>query len=327
MTSSARDKAGANVTCEDRIRIGISSCLLGERVRYDGGHKLDRQITGVLGEHFEFVPYCPEIAIGLGVPRATIRLQSTADGTRAVQKGEVSRDITDELSSYARVVAAEAGSLSGYIFKSRSPSCGMERVKVYDSNNMPFGAAPGIYAGTLKLALPLLPTEEEGRLNDPDLRDNFIERVLIYRAWQLANASGLTAAALVAFHAENKFLVMAHDQAEMRELGRMIADLRGRVQEVGQAYFERLMRVLSRPARRGNQVNVLQHVAGFLSASLDRGDRSELDASIHRYRRGEIPIIVPLTLIRHHMRRRPHTYLEQQRWLEERPPALDTRRG
>ena len=326
MKTTSYSISGTDTAAAGRIRIGVSSCLLGEPVRYDGGHKRDQRLTEELSEYFEYVPFCPEVAIGLGIPRATIRLQTSAAGVRALQPGSEERDVTAELAAYARQVAGSAAGISGYIFKSRSPSCGMERVKVYDHNGLPSGSAPGIYAAALRESLPLLPMEEEGRLNDPDLRDNFIERVLVYRSWQNMEQSGITAAALIAFHSENKFLVMAHSQTAMRELGRLVANLKGRIDQTARIYLERLMPALSKPASRSNQTNVLQHVAGFFSKVLDAGDRRELADAIDLYRREQLPIIVPLTLIRHHVRRYPQPYLAGQRWLEQRTPALDTRR-
>jgi uncharacterized protein YbgA (DUF1722 family)/uncharacterized protein YbbK (DUF523 family) len=299
-----------------KIRIGISSCLLGEPVRYNGGHKRDRYITDVLSEHFEYVPYCPEVAIGLGVPRDTIRLQASARGPRAVQPEAGSRDVTDELAGYGRRAAAQSAAISGYIFKSRSPSCGPARVKVYDRNGSPSGTAPGIYAAAIMESLPLLPTEDEGRLDDADLRDNFIGRVFVYHRWQQMLARGLSAAALIRFHSEHKFLLLAHSQAALRELGRMTADLSAGLPGIAERYFARLMAGLARPAQRGNQVNALQHVAGYFKRALDSGDRRELAQAIDGYRDGEVPIIVPLTLIRHHLRRHGGAYLRNQRFLD-----------
>jgi uncharacterized protein YbgA (DUF1722 family)/uncharacterized protein YbbK (DUF523 family) len=301
-----------------RIRIGISSCLLGERVRYNGEHKLDRFITDVLSEYFEYVPYCPEVAIGLGVPRPTIRLHAGPHGPRAVQPGAGDRDVTDALARYGRDVAARSAALSGYIFKSRSPSCGPARVKVYDRNGSPSGSAPGIYAAAFREALPLLPTEEEGRLHDPDLRDNFIERVFVYHRWQQMLVHGLTAQALIRFHAEHKFLLLAHSQTALRDLGKMVANLATGVPDIAECYITRLMAGLARPARRGDQVNTLQHVAGFFRKALDAGDRRELSGAIEDYRKGRQPVIVPLTLIRRHLRRHGNLYLESQRYLEGR---------
>jgi uncharacterized protein YbgA (DUF1722 family)/uncharacterized protein YbbK (DUF523 family) len=304
-----------------KIRIGISSCLLGERVRYNGAHKRDDYIADVLSEYFTFVPYCPEVAIGLGVPRATIRLQAGSAGPRAVQPAEDGRDVTDTLAAYGRDIGRQETALSGYIFKSRSPSCGMARVKVYDRNGSPSGQSPGIFAAAFREQQPLLPCEDEGRLNDPDLRDNFIERVFVCHRWQRLQREGLTAARLVRFHTEHKFLILAHSQAGLRELGRMIANLKGDLGGIAGAYYERLMKALARPAKRGNQVNALQHIAGYFKTALDAGDRRELADAIAGYGRGTLPIIVPLTLIRHHQRRHRNAYIESQTWLESTRPT------
>jgi len=309
-----------------RIRIGVSSCLIGEKVRYNGDHKRDRYLTDVLSQYFEYVPFCPEMAIGLGTPRPTIRLEGQADRPRAVVQNDDRRDVTEDLAAYGREVGECETGLSGYILKSRSPSCGMERVKVYDRNNVPSPAANGVYARAFMEQQPLLPVEEEGRLNDPDLRDNFIERVFVYHRWQRQVAGGHRARDLVDFHSTHKFLIMAHDQNRMRELGRLVAGAAADPAGTEAGYFPLLMRTLKQPARRSNQVNVLQHVAGYFKQDLDAGDRRELGEAIEGYRLGELPIIAPLTLIRHHLRRNPDAFLEAQRFLEERPAALDTRR-
>lgn len=310
----------------NRIAIGISSCLLGKRVRYDGNHKRDGYIADILSEHFKFIPFCPEVAIGLGVPRATIQLRQTSHGVRAIQPDDAQRDVTPALAAYGRKIGQSETAISGYIFKARSPSCGMARVKVYDRTGSPSGVSAGIYAHALRESQPLLPTEEEGRLNDPDLRDNFIERVFVYHRWRQLAAKGITAAALVRFHTEHKFLVLAHSQTALRELGRMIANLKRNVDQTADAYVQRLMQALSRPAKRGNQVNALQHVAGFFRDALDAHDRKELNEAIEGYGSDDLPIIVPLTLIRHHLRRNPDVYLRAQRYLETKPKATDARR-
>jgi uncharacterized protein YbgA (DUF1722 family)/uncharacterized protein YbbK (DUF523 family) len=298
-----------------RIRIGVSSCLLGEPVRYNGGHKRDRYVDEVLSDYFEYLPYCPEVAIGLGVPRATIQLRAGAEGPRAIQPDAGGRDVTGDLARYGQRVAAAGSSLSGYIFKARSPSCGPARVKVYDRNGSPSGSAPGIYAAAIRKELPLMPVEDEGRLNDPELRDNFIERVFVYHRWQQMLARGITAAALIRFHTEHKFLLLAHSQAALRELGKLTSNLATELPEIVERYATRLMGALSRPARRGEQVNALQHVAGYFRNRIDAGDRRELTLAIDGYRDGRVPIIVALTLIRHHLRRHGNPYLEEQHFL------------
>jgi uncharacterized protein YbgA (DUF1722 family)/uncharacterized protein YbbK (DUF523 family) len=309
-----------------RIVIGISSCLLGENVRYNGGHKRDRYITDTLSRYFEFRPYCPEVAIGLGVPRPTLRLEGTAAAPRAVVQNPERRDVTAELTRYGLAVGAASQEISGYIFKSRSPSCGMERVKVYDRNSSPSATSGGIYARALIQSRPLLPVEEEGRLNDPDLRDNFIERVMVYADWQELNRGPAGVHELVRFHTRHKFLIMAHDQEAMRNLGRLVADAAEDTAAAMREYVSLLMRALQKPVRRSSQTNVLEHIAGFLREGLDRGDREELRRAIADYRNGELPVIAPLTLIRHHLRRHPDDFLEQQHFLETRPAAMDTRR-
>ena len=299
----------------NRIQIGISSCLLGEEVRHNGGHKRDRYITEVLATHFTFIPFCPEVAIGLGVPRPTIRLQGGSDSPRAVMPAAGLRDVTDELTAYGREVGHSHEYISGYIFKSKSPSCGMERVKLYTETGNPSGTGTGIYARSLGETLTLLPLEEEGRLRDTDLRDNFIERVFAYHRWQGFIRDGITPAALVAFHTEHKFLLMAHDQQAMRRLGRLVAAAGEAMDTVPLRYITLFMETMKKPATPENRTNVLQHISGYFKDKLDAGDRRELAQSIEAYRRDETPLIVPLTLLRHHLRRNPDAYLEQQQFL------------
>jgi uncharacterized protein YbgA (DUF1722 family)/uncharacterized protein YbbK (DUF523 family) len=304
---------------EERIRIGISSCLLGEAVRYDGGHKRDRYLADVLSRYFEFVSYCPEVAIGLGVPRPPIRLMAGREGPRALRSTD-GRDVTDDLHAYGTAIGRAAAGLSGYLLKSRSPSCGPGRVGVFDAAGREVGQSPGIFARALAAAVPLLPIEDEGRLSDPDLRDNFIERVCAYQRWQRTMADGLTPAALVRFHTEHEFLLMAHGPAGARRLGRLAAQA-GAAALPGLAadYLAALMAQLARPARRGDQANVLMHLAGFLEDRIDRGDRAELGAAIDGYRRGATPIIVPITLLRHHLRGNSDDHLAAQVCLDRAP--------
>ncbi len=303
------------------IRIGISSCLLGENVRYNGDHKRNRYITDTLSRYFEFVPFCPEVAIGLGVPRPTIRLEGNAEQPRAIVQDEQRRDVTQPLREYGRNIASSVTGISGYILKSRSPSCGMERVKVYDHNNVPSPRAHGIFARAFMDGRPLLPVEEEGRLNDPDLRDSFLERVFIYSRWQ-DQVDGGQVRDLVEFHTTHKFLIMAHDQNAMRSLGRMVANAVADPERTMKDYFELLMQTVKKPARRSNRINVLQHIAGYFKRELDEYDRRELGEAIEGYRTGKVPVIVPLTLIRHHLRRNPDGFLENQHFLDQLPANL-----
>ena len=307
-----------------KIPVGISSCLLGQTVRYDGGHKYDIYINRRLADFFDFRPFCPEVAIGLGTPRPPIRLVSTNDGLRVRGVKDPSRDVTEQLCDYGNRVAAKQTDLCGYIFKSRSPSCGMARVKTWHETGMP-GRSDGIgaYAQAIMHAHPNLPVEEEGRLNDPDLRDNFIERVFTMYRWQQLQQQNPTPARLVAFHTRQKLSVMAHNQAAYRRLGQLVANAgrRGFAQRL-QQYEDELMSAMHRVASRKSHSNVLQHLQGYFSRQLSAADRAEMSGLIEDYRSGLVPLSVPLTLIRHHLRHYPNEWALQQTYLEPYPREL-----
>lgn len=305
------------------IRIGVSACLLGQEVRYDGGHKHNGYLTETLARHFEFVPFCPEVAIGLGVPRPPIRLEQHSDGVRAVGVRDAALDVSEPLLRYGRDVAAGNAGLSGYIFKKGSPSCGLERVKVYGAKGMPAGKGRGLFARAVTERLPLMPVEEEGRLMDPVLRENFIERVFVYHRWQCLLAQGLTPAALVDFHTRHKFSVLAHDEQRYRELGRLVSRAgEGDMAELAQRYGETLMAALGRRATRRRHANVLLHVMGYLKRNLDADDKAELLELIDAYRLGSVPLVVPITLLKHHLRRHPDPYVDSQVYLSPHPEEL-----
>ncbi|MHB8667604.1 MAG: YbgA family protein [Burkholderiales bacterium] len=305
-----------------RIRLGISSCLLGEKVRFDGNHKHDSFLTGTLGQFFEWVPVCPEVAIGLGIPRPPIRLTGSPAAPRAVGVKDPDMDVTDRLADYGRRQARKLDDICGYIFKSKSPSCGMERVKVHHGG-APAARGRGIYADAFLTAQPWLPAEEEGRLGDLRLRENFIERVFVYRRWQDLTDHGLTAARLVDFHTRHKLALMAHDVEGYRALGRFVAGAGGRIsQETGREYIRRLMESLKRPATPARHANVLMHLIGYLKQRLHAEDKAELLELIHAYRRGQAPFAAPLTLLRHHFRRFPDPYVARQTYLHPDPREL-----
>lgn len=307
----------------DRIRIGISACLIGQEVRYDGGHKHNEYITRSLGQFFDFVPYCPEVAIGMGVPRPTIRLVKADGRVHARGDRDAQLDVTDRLIAYADKVAPQLQALSGYILKKNSPSCGMERVRLYNLKGMPAGTASGVYAGRLQSLHPELPFEEEGRLMDPVLRENFVERVFVTHRWQQLLAKRLTSKALVEFHTRHKFIVLAHDEKVYRALGRLVAGVgRGTVSVLGEDYIRALMQALRKPATRARHTNVLQHLAGYFKKHLDAGDKRELQDVITNYRRGQLPLVVPVTLLRHYLRRFPDPYLSAQYYLAPHPDEL-----
>jgi uncharacterized protein YbgA (DUF1722 family)/uncharacterized protein YbbK (DUF523 family) len=306
-----------------KIPVGISSCLLGENVRFDGGHKRDAYITGTLNEYFEFRPCCPEVEIGLGVPRPTLHLVNGEDGVRCVGVKDASRDVTDLLRGHADRLRERHAELCGYILKKDSPSCGMERVKVYDAKGMAVRQGAGIYAQRMMHNNPLLPVEEEGRLGDPVLRENFIERVFVLRRWKSLLSEGLTPHRLITFHARHKLSIMSHDQNKYRELGRLVAGVEERnLAAVADEYIVLLMRTLKKPATRGNHVNVLQHIQGYLKKQLDADDKAELGEIIERYRIGELPLIVPVTLLKHHFRRCPEPYIDNSYYMSPYPQQL-----
>ncbi len=307
----------------ERIRIGISSCLLGEEVRYDGGHKHNGYITETLGQYFSFVPYCPEVAIGMGVPRQPIRLVQIGGSPRARGVTDPNLDVTDVLEAYAELVAVTLGAISGYILKKGSPSCGMERVRQYSPKGMPVASSAGIYARVIMTRLPELPFEEEGRLMDPVLRENFVERVFVYHRWQQLVVDRLTPKTLVEFHTRHKLLVLAHDEPAYRALGRLVAAAgTDPIVNLGTRYIRRLMEALKKPATRKRHANVLQHVFGFFKSQLDAADKREIVDLVNAYRRGQVPLIVPITLLRHYLRRFPDPYLASQHYLAPHPDEL-----
>jgi len=308
---------------QDPIRIGISSCLLGNAVRYDGGHRHDRYITGTLGRFFEFVPFCPEVAVGLGTPRPPIRLVEDGGEIRVRGIEDHSLDVTRKLVRYGHGLRKQLHPLSGYIFKSRSPSCGMERVRVYGRKGHPVTTGAGMFAQTVMQDFPELPVEEEGRLMDPVLRENFVGRVFVYHRWQQQCGRRLTAGRLVDFHTRHKFIVLAHDETAYRELGRLVARAgRGGLRELGDTYVSRLMGALKKKATPRRHGNVLMHIAGFLKKRIGAADREELLEVIDAYRREQVPLIVPLTLLRHHLRHHPDPYLADQYYLDPHPREL-----
>ena len=310
---------------DERIPVGVSSCLLGQEVRYDGSHKRSPFVTEALSRYFRYIPVCPEVAIGMPTPRQPIRLES-ADGEEVRVRGvrDRSTDVTAEMAEYGRRMGRELHDLSGYILKAKSPSCGMERVKVYKPDGHPAGfSTRGAYAAALMAENTLMPVEEEGRLNDPALREGFVCRVFCYYRWQRMMAGGLTRKALVDFHADHKLLLMAHDEQRMRELGRLVSELGQRpVAEVAQEYIHAFMAAMARPATRGRHANVLYHLLGYLKRDLPASDKDEAVRVIEQYRQGMVPLIVPVMLLRHHFRHHPDPYVERQFYLYWSPPEL-----
>jgi len=311
---------------ETRVRIGISSCLLGEKVRFDGGHKKDEFLTSHFGRYVEWVPLCPEFEIGLGVPRESLRLVSDGKAVRLVAPRS-GLDHTDRMNNWTTEQASRLTDerLCGYVLKRSSPSCGLERVKVYGDSGVPNRDGRGLFAAGLVDRFPNLPMEEEGRLNDARLRENFVSQVFSYRRWMDLQQDGLTRARITHFHARHKYLLMAHHQNEMRALGSLIgrADRTISAKRLGAEYFDAFCKVMRHTPTRRNHTNVLQHLGGYFSDQLDAHDRAELAEVIDRYRRDRLPLIVPVTLIRHYVRKLSVEYLKDQIYLDPHPDELN----
>lgn len=309
---------------KNRVQVGISSCLLGEEVRYNGGHKRSDFCAEVLGKHLEFVQFCPEVAIGLGTPRPTIRLQQ--EGKDIIARSADGRDVSAPLVDHGKKVAAEIDALSGYVFCAKSPSCGVWRVPVRDATGRGGGKiGTGLYAQQILAAHPLMPVEEDGRLNDPLLRENFVTRVFAYHDWQTLQQVGLTAAQLIDFHSRYKYMLMAHSPSAYRSLGVLLSDLSENLQDKSRDYIETFMSAMGRPATRRNHSNVLQHMQGYLKRVLTSPQRRELAGVIDAYREKRLPLLAPITLIRHYLQEYPQPYLARQRYLDPHPREMGLR--
>lgn len=317
----------SSITTADAVRakipIGISSCLLGQRVRYDGGHKSHSYITRTLGEYFDFRPFCPELEIGLGVPRKPIRLsRAGSDTVRCIAVDNPAQDFTETLRNCADQQQAWQHSLCGYILKKDSPSCGMERVKIWD-DVMPVREGVGVYADQLMKNFPYLPVEEEGRLGDAILRENFVQRVFAMHRWRRMMAEGLSVKALIDFHTRHKLVIMSHDQSHYRALGQLVAQTtRDNLASNAEAYLLQFMQALKIRATRGNHVNVLQHIQGYLKTELDPDDKQELVQTITNYRLGLLPLIVPITLLNHYFRKFPSSYIANSWYMNPYPAEM-----
>ena len=312
---------------EETIRLGISSCLLGEKVRFDGSHKLDRFLTETLGRYVEYVPVCPEVEVGLPTPRETLRLVGNPDEQRLVfsKSGE---DITERMTDWAkqRVTRLEKEDLSGFVFKSKSPSSGMERVRLYDHNGVPNKTGVGLFAKVFMEHFPLLPVEEDGRLHDPRLRENFIEIIFTLKRWRASLAQGKSAKNLIDYHMRHKYLIMAHSVEVYRQMGKLVAtagDLDADI--LYQRYLELLMKGVRLKTTVAKHANVLQHILGYFKKQLSGDEKQEMIAVIDGYRAMQVPLVVPLTLLNHFVRKYDQPYLKQQVYLNPHPVELKLR--
>ena len=309
------------------LKIGISQCLMGDEVRYDGSGAKSSLPHQALDGLFEYRTYCPEVGIGMSVPREPIRLVGTAENYRVVGVKDPGIDKTDELIEFAQRQLPGFADLAGYIFMHNSPSCGLMRVKVYPGPDVPAKReATGAYAATIVKERPDLPVEDAGRLFDGVLRENFVTRTFAYAHWRLLEPE-ITAAKLVAFHSRYKYLLMAHSNQAYKSAGRLLSDLKTDVPAKAQAYIGVLMAGLAKPASRQGHANVLSHLQGYLKTHLDARSRQELHDLIGAYRRNEQPLLAPMALLTHHFRKFPDEYILNQSYLEPHPPAAGLRRA
>jgi uncharacterized protein YbgA (DUF1722 family)/uncharacterized protein YbbK (DUF523 family) len=307
---------------QEKIKVGVSSCLLGEEVRHDGGGKRQAFLTDVLVNYFDFIPTCPEVDIGLGVPRPTIHLIGDPKSPSLVFVRDHSNDITNKMQKYSQKRSRQLKGLSGYIFKKNSPTCGPD-AKVYQTVPKPPKMGRGVFYKIFCEAHPLLPVEDEGRLNDPNLRSNFIERVFLLHKWQTAMEKGISAKKLVDFHSQHKLALMSHNLSAYKRLGGMIGNIDKKdLSGFADNYIQEMMSAFKYVATTKKVTNVLHHCMGYLKKNISTLDKQELLKMIEDYRLGRLPLIVPITLLKHHLMHYPNDYLCNQSFINPYPDEL-----
>ncbi len=311
----------------ERIKIGISSCLLGNEVRYDGAHQLDRFLRDTLGQYVSYVPVCPEVECGLPVPREPMRLEGDPRFPRLVTS-RTRKDLTEQMTGWAerRILELEAEGLCGFVFKKDSPSSGMARVKVYGPDGMPQKNGVGLFALLFMHAFPLVPVEEDGRLHDPALRENFVERIFVFKRWRAILGKQPSVRDLVEFHTRHKLLVLSHSPRLSGEMGKLVARAKEfPAEELTSKYQELLMEALKLKTSAKKNTNVLQHMMGYFKKRLSADEKQELLEVIGAYHDGHVPLIVPVTLINHYVRKYEEPYLRDQMYLHPHPIELQLR--
>ncbi|WP_322804400.1 DUF523 and DUF1722 domain-containing protein [Vibrio alfacsensis] len=314
---------------ESSIKVGISSCVMGQRVRFDSGHKISNFVTKELDGYFSFVPVCPEVGVGMTVPRPTIRLVSNEERIALVETKNPENDHTDKMLTYSenKVNELQREQLCGYIVCAKSPTCGMERVKVYSKNNAAKEGV-GLYTKTLMENMPWLPVEEDGRLNDPVLKENFITRVYCLNDFYESMGGEPTRGKIIEFHSRYKLTLMAHHPESYKSLGRLVADIASYDMDTFHSLYRLgLMKALQNRASRKNNTNVLMHLQGYFKRSLNPEEKAELATVISDYRTGLLPLLAPLTLIKHYLNAYPDEYLQKQKYIDPHPQEMRLRYG
>jgi uncharacterized protein YbgA (DUF1722 family)/uncharacterized protein YbbK (DUF523 family) len=312
---------------QSKIAVGISACLTGMEVRYNGGHCNSKLCMQTLKDYFEFKSFCPEVVAGFGTPRPTLRLAGDPDNPKLSYSNDSQSDLTGQFVDAVSPHLAGFDGLDGYILMKNSPSCGLERIKVYqDSGYAHVQRTSGLFTKMLQQHYPLLPVEEEGRLHDDALRENFILRVYTHHLFRSEVLVEPTPKKLIDFHSEHKYLVMAHSQQAYKDSGRMLANLQDRpIEEFVTDYFELLMNALAKPAHRNGHTNVLLHMLGYLKKTVAGEARQKIANTIEDYRVGNIPLITPLTLLSHYIDMKGSDYIQAQKYFEPYPPELGLR--
>ena len=312
---------------EERLKLGISSCLLGEEVRWNAGHKLDRYLTYTLGQFVDFVPVCPEVEAGFGVPRESLRLVGDPEAPRLVTF-KTKEDKTEPMLKWAgkRVKELEKEDLCGFIFKSDSPSSGMIRVKVYSEKGMPEKKGVGMFAREFMSHFPRIPVEDDGRLHNPEIRENFIERIFTLRRWRKTLAKKATMGGLVEFHTRNKLLILSHSPKHAGLMGKLVAEGKSLpITDLFSRYEKILMEALALKTTLKKNMNVLQHMMGYFKKQLTSDEKQELLEVYDQYYQGLVPLLVPLTLMNHYVRKYDQPYLKEQTFLNPHPVELKLR--
>lgn len=327
MNNRFTERDTENPSRHGRPLLGISGCLLGQAVRFDGGHKRHHYIMNELSKYMDFESTCPELEAGFGLPRPAMQLRKHGDEIRLVYSKQVDSDITSIMREYARQKMQSLSHLDGFIFKKDSPSCGAFRVPVVvHRDGMRERMGVGVFAEQFQQCFPLIPVEEEGRLNDATLCENFFERVYAYKRWKAVEKQPGDVQVFIEFHASHKFMLMARGSEYYQELGRLVSGVTRKDLAVRrQQYAERFMQVMKIRVQPGRQVNVLQHIMGYVKNALSRDDKQELLSVFDAYRKGKMPLITAVTLLKHHLRIHPQHYIASQHYLDPYPEDLALR--
>ena len=312
---------------EGKIKIGISACLLGEPVRWNGGHARDRYLTDILGQYVEYVPVCPEVECGMGVPRETLRLVGNPDNPNLVTS-KTNVDHTRRMTEWARkrVKELEKENLCGFVFKKNSPSSGLYKVPVKNFKGMPQKKGQGIFARIFTEHFPLVPVEEDGRLHDAKLRETFIEQIFALMRWRETSSKKKRLGSLIDFHTRHKLLIMSHSPTYLKMMGKLVAESKTlSAEDVFAQYEALLIAALRLKSTLKRNINVLQHIMGYFKKRLSPDEKQELLEIIEQYRQEFVPLIVPVTLLNHYVRKYKQPYLAQQFYLNPHPISLKLR--